>query len=514
MAGGVRRPQQHVIGGGIEVPIAAFPQGQQARGVAPVGGDGGQGHHKLALVQGVRQLLGRGPPQDGDEPQLLLPGVLDGGGCLGCRLVGAVIQQGDLPGGLHAACLLQQGLGLLAQGLVVIRLIVDETAAALAEIAAHGVAQPRRDNALGGVQRLVLRQRVPVDGQGQGPAQGLAFQAAGPLVQQQQGGLGIGIGGVALRQVHSKVHVAAGQQVRPGLAVRLEPELQHVRPQAAGVIVPVGRLGGEARLVPAGGPIGAVGQQGLGVQGPVLPLRRVAAHRHGGRPGADIRQEIGALVGELHHEGEVVRGGHLKKASVLLGLHLVKARHHVQQSRMGGGGGRVRQPLPGIDKVVGGDGLPVGPADVLPQGEGIGLGAVQVVLHGVGFGGGVNRLDAAVLPPGELHEIFKQVGHHRAFGIGGGHGGVQGGRGGVQAHPQGHGVPRLGAAGQSQHAQHQQQGHVPYPSFHRGHAPYFDLGSAGVTRPSSSRVAGMIWLRVLRAMSSSRMREGKSDSRV
>ena len=26
-------------------------------------------------------------------------------------------------------------------------------------------------------------------------------------------------------------------------------------------------------------------------------------------------QEIGALVGELHHEGEVVRGGHLKKAS-------------------------------------------------------------------------------------------------------------------------------------------------------------------------------------------------------
>ena len=38
--------------------------------------------------------------------------------------------------------------------------------------------------------------------------------------------------------------------------------------------------------------------------------------------------------------------------------------------------------------------------------------------------------------------------------------------------------------------------------------------STGVTCPSSSTVAATIWLRVLRAMSSSRMRLGKSDSSV
>ena len=196
-------------------------------------------------------------------------------------------------------------------------------------------------------------------------------------------------------------------QLRPLLTVRLKPELQHVRPQTAGVIIPVGGQGRQPRLLPGGGPIGPVGQQRLGVQGPVLLLCRIAAHRHGGAGGAHVRQEIGALIRQLHHKGEVVRGGHLQKASVLLFPGLTVPRHHIQQRRVRRARGRIRQPLPGVNKVVGGNGLAVGPPGILPQGKGIRLRAVQVILHGIGLGHGGSGLDAAVLPLGELHQILK-----------------------------------------------------------------------------------------------------------
>ena len=60
------------------------------------------------------------------------------------------------------------------------------------------------------------------------------------------------------------------------------------------------------------------------------------------------------------------------------------------------------------------------------------------------------------------------------------------------------------------HHHRQQQANAPFPNIHSP-TSYF---SSGTTVPSPSSLAETIWLRVLRAISSSRIRLGKSDSSV
>ena len=101
--------------------------------------------------------------------------------------------------------------------------------------------------------------------------------------------------------------------------------------------------------------------------------------------------------------------------------------------------------------------------------------------------------------------------HHDALGVRGDHSRVQRPRQLRQAYPQRLWLPPGAAARQRRrHHQRQQQANAPFPNIHSP-TSYF---SSGTTVPSSSSLAETIWLRVLRAISSSRIRLGKSDSSV
>ena len=173
-------------------------------------------------------------------------------------------------------------------------------------------------------------------------------------------------------------------------------------------------------------------------------LHHVLPYRQGGGEGADL-QEVRAVIGQLHHEGPLVRGGDPQGGGG--GLPAVDgliAGDHVDHIAVVGGGGGVGEPPPGVDEIPGGEGGPVGPLQVLPQGEGIGDGAVVVDRLLIALGLARPQLGPveapaplyglpAVFPAHEaLEEVLGQDGPVQ----GGVLGGVQGGGLGGDAHPQ------------------------------------------------------------------------------
>ena len=165
---------------------------------------------------------------------------------------------------------------------------------------------------------------------------------------------------------------------------------------------------------------GAVGHISGGIRPGGVALHDVLTQRHGVGEGADV-QEVGAVVGQLHHEGVVVGSGH---AQLLLGQlagdNLVGVLHHGDDGVVGGGGGGIHQAAPGVHEVVGGDGLAVRPLGVVAQGEGVGKGAVTVVGDlGLGSGhaqiqlsGGAVAAVAGGIAVNPLVQALEQVADH------------------------------------------------------------------------------------------------------
>ena len=308
---------------------------------------------------------------------------------------------------------------------------------------------------------------VAVDDQAHSPADILIAGEAGELVQQDHTGLRIAIRGPAvnflgdglLRQAQDKVHLPPVIERVGGLGIGGEAEGEILRAQAA-LIVIVGALGqGQGIALPGGNGVGAVGDQGGGGHGPILLGGRGTLHGHGGRRRADTVDEIRTAAAERHHEGLLVRGGHLEGLRIP-GPGRGVAGHHVQQLGVFGAGLRGHQALPGVDKVLGGDLGAVGPGGRTEL-EGVGLLALGGGVALVAAGHTVYSGGAAAAVGLQLHQVFKQMAHYDLFLIRRGQGRVQGGGNAAKAHPEGKAVLPAAACQQARHqGQGQEQGRV------------------------------------------------------
>ena len=358
---------------------------------------------------------------------------------------------------------------------------------------------------------------VAVNGLHRGLAQGPVLEGEGGAVEDQGIG-GKGGNGVGLRELHRphRVHFPLFIERNALLGAVRKAEGNAIRAGGLAVVIMV-VISHQAQVLGAFAlrDVGAADHQGLHI---LPPGRTVTghlhsllhsmglggddapAHRHGGRVGTNILQEPGMVAGEVHHQGGIVLGGDLEKGHIAGLTHRFISAHHAHQLCVGRVVHRAGQALPGIDHVIGGDGLAVRPLGAA-QAEGVGHRTVHIGLLLYVLG---KAVDGGGIPLGihtELHQVFIEVGDDAALHGRLGVDGVQGLIAVSQGNGEGEPLLGLAAAGKAGDCQGQAQRPKAFCKLHKHH-------SITARLPSASNLTGTIWLRVLEAISSMRILAG------
>ena len=208
-----------------------------------------------------------------------------------------------------------------------------------------------------------------------------------------------------VRQVVNIVDLAVFVKL-PRLAAAVgKDEVQRVGPDDARLVIfRVARGGQLTALAPLLRAVSAVAHERGFVER--RALGKVAAQRHRGDRRADALDEIGAGRAQRDDKGRIILGRDLKLRFVSALAHLVVARHHAHERVVGGSRRRVGKALPGVDKIVRRDLLPIRPAGGGTQREGIGHGAVEIRLFAVFLGHAAIKHSLAAAAVAHAHEVF------------------------------------------------------------------------------------------------------------
>ena len=187
-----------------------------------------------------------------------------------------------------------------------------------------------------------------------------------------------------------------------------------------GPVIGLAALHGHQLPGEAGEGIGAVGHDGVGVEGHVRP------QGHGVGPRADLFQKVGGTALEGDGQRPVIRRGDGQQGGVPGLLDLLESGDLRQERPVGQAVGRVRQTPPREDEGSRLHRRPVGPDRVLAEGEGVGGVARVIGLQGVVLRLAVGQDGPAVPAVLPAQEVFIEMVQDGLAAPGGNGGGVKG----------------------------------------------------------------------------------------